>query len=230
MRGGALSTATGSGRRRRRSRDASRSPSAGPAGADASEAIGGLRVASYNVQSCVGSDMRCDIPRVARALRRMGPLDLVALQEIDITAEEDQVAELARLAGFPHHAFVATRRSERGAGEYGDAVLSMLPIQEEVVHRFRRWRWRMGRACLFVRVEGPPDLGGPVWFGSAHLQHDITALENGEQLAELRQAASELSGGSRTCAAQSPDQCTPSLSSGMTDADCRAVGAAGCLG
>ena len=157
-----------------------------------SPTTGQLRVVSYNIQSGVGSDMRCDLPRVARSLRRMGPLDLVALQEIDITEGEDQVAEIARLAGFAHHAFVGTRPSELGKGEYGDAILSKLPIEETHVHWFRQWWLRAQRACLFVRVQPPGS--GSVWFGSGHLQHDITSYENSEQFVELRDAIAALPG------------------------------------
>ena len=148
-------------------------------------------MASYNIQSGVGSDMRLDIPRIARALIRMGPLDLVALQEIDVTATQDQVADIARLAGFEHHAFVGTRPSKLGAGEYGDAVLSRLPILETYVHRFQHWWLRADRACLFVQVRMPEERR-PIWFGSAHCQHDITALENGAQLREVQHAITKL--------------------------------------
>ena len=193
-----------------------------------------LRVASYNIQSGVGSDMQLNLPRVARALQRMGHLDLVALQEVDVTVDVDQVAEIARLAGFAHHAFVGTRPSKLGVGEYGDAVLSRLPIEETHVLRFRRWWLRAERACLFVKVRVPPETGSSarpprrsrairegeeggrggrqsaipaagrgdtVWFGSAHLQHDITALENGAQLQELQQA---IAGGSGSSLPQLP--------------------------
>ncbi len=103
-----------SGRLGRRSgRSPSRSPAAS-ARRRVTPTTGTLRVASYNIQSGVGSDMRCDLPRIARALVRLGPLDLVALQEIDVTTTEDQVAEIARLAGFAHHAFVGTRASSLG--------------------------------------------------------------------------------------------------------------------
>jgi hypothetical protein len=194
------------------SRSRSRSPARRGGGLIAGRGVGGaeLRVASYNIQSGVGSDMELNIARIARALVRMGPLDLVALQEIDVTSAEDQVAEIARLAGFAHHAFVGTRPSKLGAGQYGDAVLSRLPIEATHVHNFKRWWLRAERACLFVQVRLPsatkasrsrqqPTTSGHdgcIWFGSAHLQHDITALENGAQLRELRQAiATSLPGG-----------------------------------
>jgi hypothetical protein len=49
-----------------------------------------LRVASFNIQSGVGGDMRRDIPRTARALRKLD-VELVALQEIELSsAGEDR--------------------------------------------------------------------------------------------------------------------------------------------
>eukprot|EP01052_Picozoa_sp_SAG31_P038258 SAG31_NODE_5077_length_2759_cov_2.834211_1_plen_256_part_00 len=100
------------------------------------------------------------------------------------------MAELARLGGFEHWAFVATRPSGVGEGEYGDAVLSRLPIEEQRVVRFRKWWGRIGRACLLIRVTPPTGANGlPLWFGSAHLQNDVTGYENG---AQLRQLAAQL--------------------------------------
>ena len=76
------------------------------------------------------------------------------------------MAELARLAGFEHWAFAATRPSGVGDGEYGDAVLSKLPIEEQRVVRFKKWRGRTPRACLLVRVNPPDGANGlPLWFG-----------------------------------------------------------------
>ncbi|MFN2588901.1 MAG: endonuclease/exonuclease/phosphatase family protein [Actinomycetota bacterium] len=62
-----------------------------------------MRVATFNVHHCEGTDRRVDVRRVAAALARLGA-DLVALQELDSglarTGGVDQPAELARLTGL----------------------------------------------------------------------------------------------------------------------------------
>ena len=76
----------------------------------------GPRVGTFNVQSCTGSDLLVDVQRTARALVAMR-LDVVALQEIDRTLQQDQLEEVARAAGFDHFEFCGTRPSSVGDGE-----------------------------------------------------------------------------------------------------------------
>ncbi len=61
-------------------------------------------IVTWNVQACRGVDGIVDPGRIARAIRSMGPADVVCLQEIsrnDPEAEDgapaDQVAALSRL-------------------------------------------------------------------------------------------------------------------------------------
>jgi len=69
------------------------------------------------------------------------------------------------------------------------------------VHWFSRWALRAQRACLFVKVQygSSSASSAAVWFGSAHLQHDITAYENGAQLSELRDAIATLDSDQVVC-------------------------------
>lgn len=155
-------------------------PGAGAGAGQAAAVV--MRVASYNLQSCVGSDVQRDVKRTARAIKKLGtedaPLQLCALQEV----EQAQFVQLQELTGMPHGVFHATREKEK----YGIAVLSSLPVVEHSVLRFQKW-WRRGqRACLFVKVAIPQrNKGAFLWFATAHLQNDLTGLENSIQLGKI---------------------------------------------
>lgn len=88
---------------------------------------GRLRVATWNVHSCIGSDGRHDPGRVRRITRNFGA-DIVALQEVDSRIEghdgfEDLGATLA-----PERAHCRTLQTPDG--DYGHMLLSLVPIRE----------------------------------------------------------------------------------------------------
>lgn len=92
-----------------------------------------LRVLTYNIFIGTGTDKKIDLERTARVIRSASP-DLVALQEVDRWARRsagvDQPAELARLTGLNMafgKASVREGSDERG-GDYGNAILTRLPI------------------------------------------------------------------------------------------------------
>ena len=150
-----------------------------------------FRVASFNVQSCTGSDVLTNVERTGRAIAKLGA-DMVALQEVEVTPRCNQVAELAAAAGFAYWDFLATRPLTGAQGHYGNAILSKHRITARRVVHFERWWGRAPRACLLVRAEVEANrLLQSVWFGSGHLQHDFTGLENS---AQLRTLATELVG------------------------------------
>lgn len=98
-----------------------------------SPAVQLLRVATFNVHHCAGTDGRIDVERVAEATRSTGA-DLVAFQEVDRnlarTAQQDQAAELAARTSLQVH-FHATVRT-RG-GEYGIALASRDDLETRFV-------------------------------------------------------------------------------------------------
>ena len=87
-----------------------------------------LRVLCYNIHHGEGVDGKLDLARIARVIRSVDPT-IVALQEVDSrttrTDRVDQPAELARLTDMK---VVFEKNIEFGGGEYGNAVLSKLPI------------------------------------------------------------------------------------------------------
>lgn len=87
-----------------------------------------LKVMSYNIHHGVGTDGNHDLERIARVIKSIDP-HLVALQEVDCntrrTNRVDQTEELARLTNM--EAVFGYNIPYQG-GEYGNAVLSRLPI------------------------------------------------------------------------------------------------------
>lgn len=90
---------------------------------------GRLRVMTYNVHGCVGMDGRLSPERVARVIARYAP-HVVALQELDSGRKrsrfDDQAERLAQLLEMDFHFQAAM---ETGGGEYGNAVLSRIPMR-----------------------------------------------------------------------------------------------------
>jgi endonuclease/exonuclease/phosphatase family metal-dependent hydrolase len=85
-----------------------------------------IRIATYNIHKCRGMDRRVSLERVAEVIRET-EVEVVALQEVVRADEQDQLAELARLSGYPHMAF-GENRKHRGGG-YGNGLLSMFPVE-----------------------------------------------------------------------------------------------------
>ncbi|MBL9091546.1 MAG: endonuclease/exonuclease/phosphatase family protein [Planctomycetaceae bacterium] len=89
-----------------------------------------LRIATYNVHSCVGLDGRLSPARIARVLARCDA-DVVALQELDVlrvrTGRTDQVFEIAKLLEADYHLFHPARSI--ADEQYGDAIISRLPLR-----------------------------------------------------------------------------------------------------
>ncbi len=88
-----------------------------------------IRVMSYNIHHAEGIDGKLDVERIARVILDAKP-DVVGLQEVDRgverTQKRDLPAELAKLTGMT---VVFEKNIPHQGGEYGNAVLSRLPIK-----------------------------------------------------------------------------------------------------
>lgn len=89
-----------------------------------------LRVATFNVHHCEGTDRRLDVARIAEVISETGA-ELVALQELDRNMPRservDQPAELARSCSLGMEiAFFPTLT--RHGGEYGIAIAARPPL------------------------------------------------------------------------------------------------------
>lgn len=133
-----------------------------------------LRVLSYNIRHGDGMDRHIDLERVAKVIREANP-DLVAVQEVDRGVKRssgvDQPAELARLTGM--HAFFEKNIEFQG-GDYGNAVLSRLPVEYHKNHPLPQSQPREQRGALEVRVRVS---GRPITFIATHLDYHPTDAE-----------------------------------------------------
>lgn len=111
-----------------------------------------VRVMTYNVRSCVGTDGRYDPERTAKVIERAAP-DVVALQEVDVgldrSSGHDQAEWLAERLGMRSH-FTCARNS--GDGQYGNAILSRQP-SELYAEACLPTYWGEVRAVQWVRVK-----------------------------------------------------------------------------
>lgn len=88
-----------------------------------------LRVVTYNIRSCLGTDGRRLPERVAQAIATLEP-DIVALQEVDVNRPRSGCLDQAhRIAHSLSMAWVFHPSFEVAEEQYGNAVLSRLPMR-----------------------------------------------------------------------------------------------------
>jgi endonuclease/exonuclease/phosphatase family metal-dependent hydrolase len=147
-----------------------------------------LRVVSYNIHGCVGSDGRRDVERIATVLSLLAP-DVAALQEVDSRSSRgglDQANLLARRLGMD--AIEGPLLRER-QGHYGNAVLSRWPLRRLAEGAYTAQNHER-RGWLAVEVAPP---GRAAWrVLVTHL--DLRGTVRTAQLRELAAVAVELDG------------------------------------
>jgi endonuclease/exonuclease/phosphatase family metal-dependent hydrolase len=128
-----------------------------------------LKLLTYNIHSGIGKDHRYDLSRIRRILEQERPA-IAALQEIECTAEVDQVNELAK--GLPATAsFCATRPAT--SGSFGLAILSPLRVLNSEKYDLSYGDTREPRYCLRTDLE--VDSGAVLHVFNCHL--GLTARE-----------------------------------------------------
>ncbi len=149
-----------------------------------------LVVLSYNIRHGMGTDGLIDLERTAAVIRAASP-DVVALQEVDRRTERsgavDQAGELGRLTGLKA---VFGRAIDHQGGQYGNAVLSRLPVLGSTMHSLPGAE---PRALLEVRLEA---FSQEILFFATHL--DATRPEDyrkaaGEQIVKITVARGQTS-------------------------------------
>ncbi|RWX79294.1 EEP domain-containing protein [Neorhizobium lilium] len=102
-----------------------------------------LKILTYNVHSCIGTDRKLDPARIADVIAALEP-DVIGLQELDVgrnrTGGTDQAHEIATLLRMEYHFHAALNLAEE---RYGDAILTTLPakmIKADVLPSFGEQR------------------------------------------------------------------------------------------
>jgi len=144
-----------------------------------------LRLMTYNVHHCEGSDGKLDVERIAKVIQDQN-CDLVALQELDRnTARSKQVDQLEVLAKLTGMQPFFGKSIDHAGGEYGVGVLSRLPVSEHKTTKLPSGAKREQRVALEVVVQ--PREGEKFVFVSTHLDHSSGEHDREKQTAQLFQ-------------------------------------------
>ena len=146
-----------------------------------------LRVATYNVHGCVGTDRRRSEARIADVIASMA-LDVVGLQELDVNRARseriDQAAAIAHQLGC-HHVFHPAMRNARE--QYGNATISRFPLRLRRTIELRgegSWYCRETRIALCAEIE--------TQLGAVEIVNTHFGLGRAERLVQAQHLASEL--------------------------------------
>ena len=111
-----------------------------------------VAIGSYNVHKCVGLDRRRSPSRVAKVLRELD-CDIYALQEVDNEeGEQEDSMQLEYLSRVLDMAAIPGLRIVRHSGQYGNALLTRLPIASVHRHDLSYWRFEP-RGALDVQLD-----------------------------------------------------------------------------
>ncbi len=127
-----------------------------------------LRVMTYNIQHGAGADSKIDLLRTAEAINHEHP-DIVALQEVDRgvarTDRRDLPAELAALTGMTSY---FSNNFHFQGGEYGNAVLTRLPILQETNSHYHMIRPNEQRGIIQMILDAH---GRKILFMTTHIDY-----------------------------------------------------------
>jgi endonuclease/exonuclease/phosphatase family metal-dependent hydrolase len=145
-----------------------------------------VRLVTFHIRHGVGADDRLDLPRLAKVLQSVDA-DVICLQEVDRhygkrSDSVDQPLLLSRaldmqLAWGP--AIETTRAGDQPDQEYGNALLSRLPILISDVHRLPGSGEPRSALRTLVELDG-----GTLWVTTTHLTRG-GGTERADQLATL---------------------------------------------
>jgi len=151
-----------------------------------------VRLVTFNTHHGVGEDARHDLPRLAKLLHSV-EADVICLQEVDRhfgdrSEDVDQALLLSRaldmqLAWGP--AIDEPRPGDQPRRQYGNALLSRLPVLVSDVHRLPGG----GEPRIALRTMLELD-GGTLWVTATHLTTRSPA-ERGAQVTALAELHSE---------------------------------------
>jgi endonuclease/exonuclease/phosphatase family metal-dependent hydrolase len=162
-----------------------------PHGADAHapSGVSPLRVMTYNVHSCIGTDGKVRPERIISVIKSLRA-DVVALQEVDAnrlrSRHHEQARIIAEALAMSHHYFAV---GDWGGEQYGLAVISRYPLEHvRSAHLtpLDHERRAEARGAMWVKVNAP---SGPVHVINTHFglrreerQRQIGVLMGGDWL------------------------------------------------
>lgn len=121
-----------------------------------SDPVGKLRVATYNVHGCIGTDGQRSESRTADVIARLSA-DIVGLQELDLnrrrSAGIDQAGRIADQLGWERVFHPAMRREDEA---FGDAIITRFPFvvrQAQELPARAPWWCRETRSAIWIEVK-----------------------------------------------------------------------------
>ena len=169
-------------------------------------------IVSWNLQNGKGCDGVFDLARIARVVKAMGEADVVCFQEIArrepaFGGGADQVAELQAL--FPGYEAVFGPTLIRGERQYGNLILSRLPVLQVfnhlLPHPAEGGIKHMQRQAIEAVVETS---SGPLRVMTTHLEY-YSAAHRAAQVARLREIQAEVAANEAAPAKDAPSPYDP---------------------
>ncbi|MDM7923473.1 MAG: endonuclease/exonuclease/phosphatase family protein [Pyrinomonadaceae bacterium] len=125
-----------------------------------------IKVATYNIHKCVGMDRKYSPERIAEVLEEVDA-DVIALQEVlchtGLSVRDHQAEFIATRLGMD---FRLGENRKINGGEYGNAILSRLPIVQHENHDITVSRYEP-RGCLHAEIE--LNGSGKLHFANVHM-------------------------------------------------------------
>lgn len=153
-----------------------------------------LRVMAYNIHHAnpPSKPDYIDIDAIAAVIQKQDP-HVVALQEVDVHTNRsgknlDQAKAIAEKLGM--HYFFA-KAIDYDDGEYGQAILSKFPIEEEKIHRLPSTEGTNAEPRILATVRIKTDSDRHIRFGTVHLDAQRDPTSRRMQAEELNRIAKD---------------------------------------
>jgi endonuclease/exonuclease/phosphatase family metal-dependent hydrolase len=169
-------------------------------------------ILAWNIQNGRGCDGVTDLARIARVAKAMGDADVICLQEIArrdpaFDGGTDQVAQLQAL--FPGFRAIFGTALVRGEREYGNLILSRLPVLQVfnhlLPHPAEGGIKHMQRQAIEAVLETQ---SGPLRVMTTHLEY-YSAAHRAAQVARLRAIQEEVAANEASPAKAAPSPYDP---------------------